>query len=286
MIIRSFLSRYRPALVAGLLAALLLPGAALAGDREGDSNLLAQRFQFGLGTFVNGSSLNIRVDGEAGEIGTPVNWDRTIGDRDDSRFRFDGLWRFSARHHLRLMFTDYSSSAERQIDDEIIWDGDVIPVGVSARGTFGFEVFEAAYEYAFVKRPDLEIAGSVGLHYTRLEATLLADVEVDGEQALVERGGTADVDAPLPVLGARGQWRLHNNFYADMLGQAFYLSVGDYTGRILNLRAALLWQFRPRVGVGLGYDWFRVDIDSDADDFQGAMDWTYEGPQVFLNVAF
>lgn len=270
------------ACAAGL--ALLLPGAALAGDD--DSNLLAQRFQFGLGTFINGSSLNIRVDGEAGEIGTPVNWGKTIGDRDDSRFRLDGLWRITERHHLRLMFTDYSSSAEREIDEEIIWDGDLIPVGVVARGAFGFEVFEAAYEYAFVKRPDVEIAGSVGLHYTQLEATLLADVEVDGEQALVERGGTADVDAPLPVFGARGQWRLGHDFYADMLGQAFYLSVGDYTGRILNLRATLLWQWHPRVGVGIGYDWFRVDIDGDSDGFEGTMDWTYQGPQVFLNVAF
>ncbi|NHA14211.1 hypothetical protein [Thioalkalivibrio sp. XN279] len=284
MVIRSFLSRWRQLRLPALLAVLLLPGAALA--RDDDSNLLAQRFQFGLGTFINGSSLNIRVDGEAGEIGTPVNWGKTIGDRDESRFRFDGLWRVSERHHLRLMFTDYSSSAEREIEEEIIWDGDLIPVGVSARGTFGFEVFEAAYEYAFVKRPDVEIAGSVGLHYTQLEATLLANVQVDGEEGQVERGGTADVDAPLPVFGARGQWRLGNNFYADLLGQAFYLSVGDYTGRILNLRATVLWQWHPRLGVGIGYDWFRVDIDGDADGFQGTMDWTYEGPQAFVNVAF
>lgn len=264
--------------------ALLLPGAALARD-EADT-LFAQRFQFGLGTFVNGSSLNIRVDGEAGETGTPVNWGRTIGDRDDSRFRLDGLWRIRGRHHLRLMFTDYSSSAERRIDEDIIWDGDLIPVDALARGTFGFEVYEAAYEYAFVKRPDLEVAGSVGLHYTQLEATLLAEVQAGDGSAVVERGGTADVDAPLPVFGARGLWRLGRDFYADMLGQAFYLSVGDHQGRILNWRASLLWQWHPRVGVGLGYDWFRVDIDSEADGFQGAMDWTYEGPQAFLNIAF
>jgi hypothetical protein len=270
------------ACVAGLT--LLCPGAALA--RDDDDNLLAQRFQFGLGTFINDSSLKIRLDGEAGEIGTPVNWGRTIGDRDDTRFRLDGLWRISGRHHLRLMFTDYSVSSERKVEDDILWDGELIPVGVLVRGTFGFEVFEAAYEYAFVKRPDLEIAGSVGLHYTQLEATLLADIELDGEELLVERGGTADVDAPLPVFGARSQWRLGRDFYADVLGQAFYLSVGDYTGRILNLRATLLWQWHRHMGIGIGYDWFQVDIDGDSDGFRGTMDWTYQGPQVFLNVAF
>lgn len=268
----------------------LAAGAALlssAGAVADDQNLLDSRFQFGLGTFVNGSSLQIRLDGEAGgPIGTPINWGRTIGDKDVSRFRFDGLWRVTGRHHLRLMYTDYSSAAERRIEDEIIWDGEVIPVGALARGTFGFEVFEVAYEYAFVKRPDLEVTGSFGAHVTQLEATLLARVQVGDDQATVERGGTADVDAPLPVFGARGLWRLQDDIYADLLGQAFYLSAGDYQGRILNWRATLLWQWHPRVGIGVGYDWFRVDVDGDEDGFRGTLDWTYKGPQAFFNVAF
>lgn len=263
---------------------LLLPGVARGGDDDG--SLLTERFQLGLGTFLNGSSMVVRLDGEAGEIGTPVDWGRTIGDDDVTRFRFDGLWRIAERHHLRLMYTDYTSANEVLIEDEITWDGDVIPVGAEARGTFGFEVLEVAYEYAFVKRPDLEVAGSLGLHVTQLEATLLAEVQVGGTQGTVERGGTADVDAPLPVLGARGLWRIGDNWYADLLGQAFYLAIDNYEGRILNLRGSLLWQWHPRLGLGLGYDWFRVDIDGDEEGFRGTLDWTYQGPQVFFNFAF
>jgi hypothetical protein len=264
--------------------ALVLPGVAVA--REGDESLLTNRFQLGLGTFINGSSLKIRLDGELGEIGTPVDWSRTIGDKDVSRFRLDGLWRIIGRHHLRLMYTDYSSVAERSIQEEIIWDGEVIPVGALVRGAFGFEVFELAYEYAFVRRPNLEVSASIGLHNTELEATLLGQVQVGEDQTTVERGGTADVGAPLPVFGARGLWRLSDEVYADLLGQAFYLSVGDYEGRILNWRATVLWQWHPRVGIGLGYDWFRVDVDGEDSGFNGTLDWTYQGPQVFFNVAF
>ncbi|MGD9387990.1 MAG: hypothetical protein PVI87_07160 [Gammaproteobacteria bacterium] len=270
------------AFAAGL--ALLLPGGVAFADDE--RNLLDDRFQFGLGTFINGSSLKIRLDGEAGLIGTPIDWERTFGDKDVSRFRFDGLWRVTDRHHLRLLYTDYSSTAERRIEDEIIWDGDVIPVGALARGTFGFEIIEVAYEYAFVKRPSLEVTGSVGVHVTELEATLLARLQIGDEQGAVELGGTADVDAPLPVFGARGLWRLGGDVYADILGQAFYLTSGDYEGRILNWRATLLWQWNPHMGVGLGYDWFRVDVDGDEDGFRGTLDWTYKGPQIFFNVTF
>lgn len=284
MLIRGLRSHVQRAGAQALVALLLLAGGLEAAADEG--NLLSNRFQFGLGTFINDSSLRMRLDGEAGELGTPVNWARTIGDTDATRFRFDGLWRITERHHLRVMYTDYSSTGTRGVESEIIWDGDVIPVGVSVSGTFGFEVLEAAYEYAFVRRPSLEVSGSVGAHYTQLEASLVAQVLVGGTQGTEERGGTADVDAPLPVLGVRGLWGLGGDWYLDMLGQAFYLSVGDYDGRILNWRALLLWQFAPRVGLGLGYDWFRVDIDGDDAGFRGTMDWTYEGPQVFLNVAF
>ena len=261
-----------------------LPGGAIAG--ENDENLLDSRFQFGLGTFINGSKLKIRLDGEAGLIGTPVDWSRTIGDKDLSRFRVDGLWRISDRHHVRLMYTDYNWSTVRSIEEEIIWDGEVIPVGASVRAFFGFEVAEASYEYAFVKRPDLEVAGTIGLHFTSMEASLVGRVQIGDDQGSVERGGTTDLDAPLPVFGVRSLWRLRDNLYVDLLGQAFSLSVDEYDGRILNLRGFLIWQWHPRVGLGIGYDWFDVDIDGEEDDFRGALDWTYEGPQIFLNFAF
>lgn len=281
---RDRLARAWRAVLFAVGVALVLPGVAVA--REGDESLLTNRFQLGLGTFINGSQLKIRLDGEAGEIGTPIDWSRTIGDQDLSRFRLDGLWRISARHHLRLMYTDYNWSTVRSIEEEIIWDGDVIPVGASVSAFFGFEVLEASYEYAFVKRPDFEVAGTFGLHFTSMEASLLARVQVGDDQAAVERGGETDFDAPLPVLGARGLWRLRDDLYLDVLGQAFSLSIDDYDGRILNLRAFLIWQWHPRLGLGVGYDWFDVDIDGEEDDFRGTLDWTYEGPQIFLNFAF
>jgi hypothetical protein len=265
-------------------AALLLSGGAVAA--ESDESLLTERFQFGFGTFINGSKLKIRLDGEAGLIGTPVDWSKTIGDKDLTRFRVDGLWRITNRHHVRLMYTDYNWSTVRSIDEEIIWDGEVIPVGASVRAFFGFEVAEVSYEYAFVKRPDLEVAGTVGLHFTSMEASLVGRLQIGDGQGTVESGGDTDFDAPLPVFGVRGLWRWRDDLYFDLLAQAFSLSVDEYDGRILNLRGFLIWQWTPQLGLGIGYDWFDVDIDGEEDDFRGTLDWTYEGPQIFLNFAF
>ena len=174
----------------------------------------------------------------------------------------------------------------RRTKEEITWQGDVIPVDAVATGEFGFEIFEAAYEYAFIKSQDFELTGSLGLHYTRLEASLTAEIDASGEQGMLDLGGRAAVNAPLPVIGARTLWRFYDNLYLDFLGQAFYLSIDDFDGTILNARAAVTWQPKALLGLGFGYDWFRVDVDVGRSNFDGSMDWTYSGPQVFFNVSF
>jgi hypothetical protein len=269
------------AVLAGLLGVMAANGA-LAGD----VNLLEQRVQISLGAFTNASKLDVRVDGEAGETGTTVDWVDTFGDQDKMRARLDAIWRIADRHYLRLMVTDYTRSRTRTIEEEIIWQGDVIPVGALATGKLGFEIYEAAYEYAFIKSENLELTGSLGLHYTRLEAVLTAEVDADGEQGTVDRGGRAAVNAPLPVIGGRTLWRFHENFYVDLLAQAFYLSIDDFDGTILNARTAVTWQPKALIGMGFGYDWFRVSVAVDRSRFNGSMDWTYSGPQLFISVSF
>lgn len=258
-----------------------------ANDALADEvNLLQQRAQISVGTFLNASSLEVRLDGEAGETGTTVDWGDTFGDEDKNRIRVDALWRVANRHYLRLMYTDYSRSNTRVIEDEIVWGGDVIPVGATATGQFAFEILEAAYEYAFRKSENFELTGSLGLHYTTLEASLRSEVNLGGQQGTVELGDRASTSAPLPVVGARTLWRFNENFYLEVLGQAFYLSFDDFDGTILNGRAAVTWQPKALIGLGVGYDWFRVDFDLDRPNFSGSMDWTYRGPQVFFTVSF
>lgn len=276
--------------VARLLGATVLTGILWAipagGAHAADTNLLEQRFQVAIGTFTNATRIEIRVDGEAGETGTKVDWKDTFGDQDQTRFRLDGLWRISDRHFMRLMYTDYSQSSIRTIEDEITWRGEVIPVNATATGRSSFDIIELAYEYAFVRSADLEVTGSFGLHYAKFAASLRAEADVEGEQVTEERGGRASTGAPLPVVGARALRRVHGNFYLDVLGQAFYLSLDEYRGRILNARGVLTWQPKSQLGLGLGYDWFRVDLDVDRSKFNGRLDWTYRGPQVFLSMSF
>jgi hypothetical protein len=264
--------------------ALMCAGAPAAQADE--LNLIQQKGQMSLGTFFNSNNIKISVDGEAGEQGTTVNWGDSFGNAEETRFRLDGLWRFNDRHHLRMMYTDYSTGSESTATRDINWQGDVITVGATVKGEISFQIIEAAYEYAFKHSDKFELTGSAGLHYATFGATLKADVDAGGGGGTVTLGGKASVDLPLPVFGAHAMWRMGQNFYFDAQAQFFFLTIDEYGGDIINYRAALIWQPKKLLGVGVGYDSFQVKVDVNKPHFTGNMDWTYSGPQVFLNFAF
>lgn len=260
----------------------LTPADALADD----FNLIGQKWQLSLGTFINESDLEIRFDGVAGDEGTPVDWGNTFGKKDATRFRLDGVWRFSEKHHLRLLYTDFSRSRTETLQEDIEWNGETLPVNASATATLGFEIYELAYEYAFLQAENYEVAAGIGLHYTTFEASLRATIDSPTGGGSTTVGGPASVDAPLPVIGAHGMWRVGGDFYLDGLAQFFALSIDEYDGSIINYRAALIWQPKKAFGLGVGYDYFNIDVDVDGSKFKGSMDWTYSGPQIFLNFTF
>jgi long-subunit fatty acid transport protein len=269
---------------AAVVALATLLGFGQPASAE-DFNLIQQKGQVSLGTFLNNSALKIRVDGEAGQ-GSSIDWGNTFGDKDVTRFRLDGVYRFNERHHLRVLYTDYSRQATRTLDEDIVWRDDVLLAGSSATAKTSFTIIEAAYEYAFKHSENMELAGTFGLHYTTFSASINADLQTPGGGVGGTVGGKASVGAPLPAFGLRGMWRLGHDFYLDAQAQYFALAIDNIDGSLLNYRAAVTWQPKKYFGIGVGYDSFNVDVKVDKEKFSGKMDWTYQGPQAFFNVGF
>jgi len=268
-------------LCAALLAAV--SPAASAGDQP---NLLTDPFYFALGSFILQTDTEVRLDGKLGE-GTEFDWETTFGKGDATRFRVDGFWRFADRHKVRMLWFNNSTRSTRTFERDIIWDDVVYPASARITGEFDFDIYELAYEYAFLRRERYELAGTIGVHYTQFALALEGAGRIEGEQVVsgkVRREGS--VGAPLPVFGLRGLWNLTRNLWLDASAQYFALSIDQYSGSVSDVRVALLWQPKKWVGLGLGYNAFGVDVDIDTSDFKGSLNWTYDGPMVFYSIAF
>jgi hypothetical protein len=270
----------RPATTRTCLMRLLAGGAllAIAGQAAAEDTDL-----------TNESKLTIRADGEVGDEGTEIDWGDTFGDVDGTRGRIDAYWRINDNHHLRFMYTNNSNTRRRVLDRDIEWQGETIPVSASVESEFGFDVIELAYEYDFSNNEDRELVLSAGLHYTTFNASLSGTYATPGGGGgTTTVGSEADLDAPLPVIGARGMWNLGGNWWLDAQVQFFALSFDGIDGSIQNYRAVVIWQPKQWFGMGAGFDSFSIDVDveGDANRIRGSLDWTYSGPQVFFNFAF
>lgn len=271
------------AALACVLALQLWSHGAAADDSP---NLLTKPFEFSLGSFILKSDTKVRVAGKVLD-GDRLDWEKTFGGSDATRFRIDGYWRFADRHKVRVLWFNNTSSGSRTLERDIEWDDVIYPASAKIKGDFSFDIYELAYEYAFLRREEYELTGTFGVHYTDLALSLKGTASIGGQEPVsgsIKR--EASVGAPLPVLGLRGLWNLSHDFWLDASVQYFALSIDEYDGSITDYKAVVLWQPKKWVGLGAGYNAFAVDLDINTGDFKGSLDWTYKGPMIFYSVAF
>jgi hypothetical protein len=80
---------------------------------------------------------------------------------------------------------------------------------------------------------------------------------------------SADITAPLPVLGfcadtaLTPRWYLHSGF------EIFYLEIGDFRGAITDLTGAVEYKSLRNLGFGLGFETFQVSVQAQGNDYPG-----------------
>jgi hypothetical protein len=269
----------------GLAASAEEKDLAVAAESPGP-NLLEDSFMASLGSFILESDTSVRLDGEAGEVGTDIDWNRSFGGGDATRFRVDGAWRFADRHKVRGMWFNFSQKRSAQFDEEVNWGDVTFPVDVQIDSVYEFDIYELAYEYAFMKRETFELSGSIGFHLAQFKVGLSADVDAGGGGGTVEIGDEGELNAPLPVIGGRAIWRIHRDFWLDAMIQFFALEYDNVDGQLIDTRIGVVWQPKDWVGIGIGYNRFDMDVDVERSRYTGSLDWIYDGPQIFYNVSF
>jgi len=270
--------------VFAVLGVALPCAPAMSADK---SDPLNDSFFIALGTYLVDADTDLELKGDAGEAGTPIDWNRTFGEGSLTRIRLDAQWRFAERHKLRALWFDSDRSDSTTTDRDIEWGGETFPVNTKVKGDLQYQIYELSYEYAFLRRETYELSASIGAYWVSMDSRLSATLTV-------EEGGTntRDVrrdggfDVPLPVLGLRGQWVFPYNLSLDVSGQYFTASINEYDGDLQNYRATVTWQPHKWIGLGLGYDWFSADLDVDASKFNGNANWTFSGPMIYYSVSF
>jgi len=276
--------------------ASLIVGGALTGMTASSlaqspaQALLDDSFVASLGTFVVNSNLKANLNG--GSATNPeVNFDDTFGkSRDATRWRFDGLWRITPAHHLRLMYFDNANSRTKTLANDLEWGDYTFNKGTSATLDFRQQTTALSYEYAFMRTPTYEVAASLGVHYSKTKLGLSGQATVTHPDGSTTNDSGAvssnSVAAPLPLIGLRGGWVVAPQWYVDAGASVFKMKYDNYDGQWTDWRAAATWMYNRNFGVGLGVNGFTANVKITKDNFDGRLKSGYSGLQVFATGAF
>jgi hypothetical protein len=257
-------------------------------------HLLTDKIVINVGVFVLASNLTASLSGTATgtNINREVNFDDAFGTNSDAtRVRADVLWRINPRHHVRFLYFDNAVTKTRTIDKDIAWGDYTFKANGQVTANNKFTVYELAYEYAFMRAPNYEVAASVGVHYEDISLRLSGNATVtlpDGTTSTTEtfESKTSSLPAPLPVIGLRGAWAVAPNWYLDAQGQFFKFKVDAYDGNWWDLRAGVTWMYNRHLGVGAAWNKFIAHVDVDKTNFHGSLKTGYSGPLLYVTGAF
>ena len=277
------------------LALCALLAAGFAGGARAQSTAPAQTLLDGkvvanLGGFILGTDIKAKLNGETVND-SEVDFDKTFGDGgDQTRVRADLLWRITPNHHLRFLYFNNEVKAKRVIDRDVTWGDNVFTAGGEVKAKSTFKIGEIAYEYAFIRQPNFELNGSLGVHWLDVSMKLTGDAIVTDENgnssAVSGSSKKGSVSAPLPVIGLRAGWVVAPQVYLDAQAQFFKAKVDNIDGSVLDVRAGATWRFSQNFGVGAGYNLFRTNVKVEKNNFDGRLKTGYQGLQVFVTGAF
>jgi hypothetical protein len=219
-------------------------------------------------------------------IGTEVDFEDDLDFGDG-----EGLPSFTAGARLSRRFLvvgEYYSlgrSSETTLARDIVFDDVTYPVSATVSSEFDSSIYRFSVGYSFVRKPNMELGGAIGLHATDFGVALEGMGTVGGSTTqIVSR--RREALAPLPTIGIYGTYEVAPR--VELAGNVDYLSLslGDYDGRLVNAQASVSYRVFKNVGVGVMYRYVDYRLDVEKEDWVGRLTYQFSGPAVFLIAGF
>jgi hypothetical protein len=265
------------ALLISLLAVVLICGVAVGEEGASAEWETWSRYGVAAGGFFNAVDSNVMLGVEG--LGVHVDVENLLGLKASTTvFRAHGYWRYTQnrRHRLDLSWFAVRRGDEHVIDRDIEIGDTLFLEGTRLETTFDIDIVKLAYSYSFFQDDRIDLALSAGLFVMPIKLAVSATKET------TRSANSADITAPLPVVGIRTHTVLTPRWYLRSGFELFYIEIGDFTGAITDLLAAVEYRPYSNLSFGLGVESFGLSVEAQGSDypgidFEGRMNFDYIG---------
>jgi len=258
------------------------PQLTVAAESEDLHPYLERGFSLDLGVFYPDRELDLRVNGSLAGINDEIDFDkrRRLKSSDDI-FAAELSWRFRGRWSLVGQYFDATDSVRRVLEEDIEWGNVVFGAGSNATSGVNFSVTRIFFgrQLDTSKSHDFGIGG--GIHWINLGAFIEGEVLINGAPAAARRSVSAE--APLPNIGAWYKYSISPRWALRARADLLSANVGDYDGLMVNVAVGVNYRAFEHVGMGLNYNFFKLDVGIDKSDWRGDIETVYDGVYVYAS---
>jgi hypothetical protein len=273
------------------LAALIFVLAS-ASPARADFAGVPDRVQLAIGGTAAELSTQAALSPESGGAGAALDFEDLFDiPGSHQSVRADGFWRFSEKGYVDFGYVEFNRSGARELDQDIQWAGYTIQAGSLVGGKWDSSFPYVAYRHDFLHEEKVKISGSAGFSYLRLAPSLAAQGSILDPDGIPVAGGAyekgVDVQYPVPLVGLRLDWALHNRLTLDWFVRFFYLNFSGIEGGMRESSVRLNWHFSKHVGIAGGYDSSTVGIKQwETENYKAKFRYDVTGLSAYLTLAF
>jgi hypothetical protein len=258
------------------------PQLTIAAESDDLHPWLERGFSLDLGVFYPDRELDLRVNGTLTGINDEIDFDgRRQLESADEVFSGEMSWRFRGRWSLVGQYFNSSDTYGAVLEEDIEWGDVVFGAGTNAAVGFDFSLTRIFFGRQLNTSENHNVGIGGGLHWLHMGAFVEGTILINGTPSTARRSVSAE--APLPNIGAWYIYSISPQLALRTRVDLLSADVGDYDGLMLNVALGVNYQAFEHFGLGLNYNFFKLDVGIDKSDWRGDLEIEYDGFYVYAS---
>ena len=237
------------------------------------------RFELRLGAFSDSIDSSIVRDSADGNNGTDIDLEDLLGlPDDDTLLQVDAIFRIGTFHRIEVGYLETARNGSVTLMNDIMFGGETFPAGTTIDSHVDTKILRIGYAYSLINDAQKELGVMGGLHFSRIETSISAGAT--GQMV------SSNASTPLPVIGLHGALSLGRKASLGARIQFFRMDYDRYEGSLNYATLDIQRRFGDIFSIGLGYNYYALNLDSRDNDVRGTLEIRHHGPVLFISAGF
>ncbi|MGI9202688.1 MAG: MipA/OmpV family protein [Woeseiaceae bacterium] len=235
------------------------------------------RFDLRIGGFYDQIDTKVKRDTMDGVPGFETDIEEFLGAADEEAvLQVDASLRIGEYHRLEFGYFELGRNSATTLTQDLSFGDELFAAGTEVDVVADAKVFRAGYAYSLIRNAQLELGIMAGVHVIDFDAEIVAD-----STNQVAGSSTA---TPLPVVGAHASVFLGEKTTLGAKLQLFRTDFDRFEGSLNYATLDLLRRLGDKVSVGIGYNFYEMNLTSTNNELNGDLRVRHHGPVAFFTV--